>query len=352
MKSWSKPMIPRRITMKDIAEDLGVSVITVSKALGNRGSVSLATRRRVLKRAKELDYQPNLAARSLVTGRSFSIGLVVPDLVHPFFAEVAKGIARKIKPKGYFLIIVSTEEDPETEERQIQHLLARQVDAILIASTRCLAADFDKIERRNIPYVLIDRRICSLDANYVGVDDERLGAMAAEHLIACGCRRIAHIRGPEISTGVERLRGYRSALAESGLEVRPEYVVARGSSDDTADLTGYQAMRQLLRLSPPPDGVFCYNDPTAIGAMKAAFEAGFRVPEDVKLIGAGNDRYASELRVPLTSIDQGNRLLGQKAGQLVLSLLDAAEPPEAKVIIIPPHLIVRQSTRDPRVAHA
>jgi len=331
--------------MKDIANSLGVSVITVSKVLRNHSDISLATKKRVMRQIKELNYQPNWAARSLVTGRTYSIGLVVPDLVHPFFAEVAKGVARKVRPRGYCLIIASSEESSESEKLQITYLLARQVDALLIASTRYSPEEFRDLEAQNIPFILVDRSIPDLKANYVGVDDEKLGMLATGHLIENGCTRIAHIRGPEISTGIGRLKGYRAAMARHGLTTPPEYVVARDSSDDSADESGYRAMRQLLRAKPRPDGVFCYNDPTAIGAMRAIFEAGLRVPEDIAIIGAGNDRYASELRVPLTSIDQGHRHIGERAAQLALNLMSAEDRAKPKSILLPVQLVVRESSQ-------
>src|SRR5258708_26110245 len=143
--------------MKDIARDLGVSVITISKVLRNHPDVGDETRERVLARVKELDYRPNLAARSLVTGRSYLIGLVVPDLLHPFFAEVAKALSTALRKKGYSLIIASSEEDPELEEQEIDRLLGRQLDALIIASSRKTGEPFRSLEKRFTPYILIDR---------------------------------------------------------------------------------------------------------------------------------------------------------------------------------------------------
>ena len=148
-----------------------------------------------------------------------------------------------------------------------------------------------------------------MTCNFVGVDDERIGKMATEHLIQVGCKRIAHIRGPEISTGIGRVQGYRAALEAHHMKVRPEYIVSRDSSDTHADTSGYEAMKRLLQIAPVADGVVCYNDPTALGAIKAIFEAGLKIPRDVAVIGAGNDRYASELRVPLSTIDQQHHQL-------------------------------------------
>jgi len=160
------------VRMKDIARDLGVSVVTVSKVLRNHSDISEETRERVLARIKEVDYRPNIAARSLVTGRTYLVGLVVPSLLHPFFAEIAKAISENLRQRGYYLIISSSEEDPELEQQEINHLLERRLDALIVASCRSSLDLFQRIEREDTPYILIDRSFEALAANFVGVDDE------------------------------------------------------------------------------------------------------------------------------------------------------------------------------------
>src|SRR5262245_51713351 len=236
--------------MKDIAEDLGVSLMTVSKALRRHRDISEETRNRVLQRAQELNYQPNWIARSLVTRRTYLIGLIIPDLMHSFFAEVAKGIARKFEPLGYQVVISNSDENAEAEERQGELLLSRNVDGLIVASTQPNGRSnlFRALARRRLPFILIDRQPPGLDAHFVGVKDEEIGMLATTHLIEQGCRRIAHLRGPEIPTGIGRLRGYRKALAKHGLKAVPEYVIS-GQHSDSA---GYEAMRHLLALPSPP----------------------------------------------------------------------------------------------------
>src|SRR5580700_421674 len=219
--------------MKDIARDLGVSLMTVSKALRNHSDISQQTRQRVLRRMRELNYQPDWIARSMVTRRTYLVGLVLPDLMHSFFAEVATGVARRLQPLGYQVVISNTEEDPETETRNVEVLTSRKVDGLIIASAQRQGHLnlFRALDRSSIPYVLIDRLIAGVNANYVGVKDEELGDLATEHLIAQGARRIAHIRGPAVSTGKGRLRGYRRALDRRGIKIRPEYIVPGQSGD-------------------------------------------------------------------------------------------------------------------------
>ncbi len=334
---------PGAVRMKDIARELGVSVMTVSKALRGHSDISQATRRRVLQRARELGYQPNWVARSLVSRRTYMVGLVIPDLMHSFFAEIAKGAASRLEPAGYHIVILNSEEDPQTEERQIAALLARNVDGLILASAQRNGTTrlFRMLNERGVRYVLIDRLPAGAKAHYVGCEDERIGELATEHLIRQGCRRIAHLRGPEIPTGTGRYRGYRRALARHGLTAPARYVVRAQHSDEA----GYQAMQKLLRMRPVPDGVFCYNDPVAAGAIRAILEAGLRVPEDIAVIGSGNVHYSDLLRVPLSTIDQNSTQIGQRAAELLLELIESKRTPKPRRIIIPPRLIVRQSSR-------
>ncbi len=330
--------------MKDIAKDLGLSVVTISKVLRNHPDIAEATRERVLKRVKELEYEPNLMARSLVTGRSFLIGLIVPDLLHPFFAEVAKALSSALSERGYSLIISSSEEDPKLEAREIQQLIARRLDGLVIASSGLDLSSFERMERNNVPYVLIDRELPGLSANFVGVDDEVAGRIATEHLIDAGCRTVAHIRGRDNSTGVRRFEGYKQAVMRRGLSYSVDLVVARSSVDTDSTRLGAEAMRLLLNRKPRPDGVFAYNDPLAIGAMHAILETGLRIPEDIAVIGCGNLHYDGSLRVPLSSIDQHNSMIGERTGKILLKLIESKIPPEPIRVILNPSLIIRSST--------
>jgi LacI family transcriptional regulator len=330
--------------LKDIARDLNLSVVTISKVLRDHPDISRETRERVLKRMKELNYRPNLAARALVTGRSYIVGLVVPDLVHPFFGQVAKGLSNALRKEGYSLVLSSSEDDPELERQEIEQLLARRVDVLIVASTQSTVETFQRLEEQKIPFVLIDRKFDGLAANFVGVDDAAVGELAARHLIDAGCRRIAHIGGPNVSTALGRAAGFRRALLARGITPAPGYVEMREHGDDAGDASGYKAMQRLLAMSPPPDGVFCYNDPTAMGAMKAVLEAGLRVPEDIAVAGCGNVAYADFLRVPLTSVDQQSDAIGEQTARLALSLLEDGPSSPARTVLLEPKLVVRAST--------
>lgn len=332
------------VTMKDIARDLGVSVVTVSKVLRNHQDIGDETRKRVLQRIKELNYTPNLAARGLVTGKTYLVGLVVPDLLHPFFAQVAVSLSAVLRKKGYYLTITTSEDNPELEEQEIARLLARRLDALVIASTCAEPTAFKNLTKDGPPFVLIDRNFPGFDAHYVGVDDEAVGRIAANHLIDVGCRRIAHLRGPENSPGKGRLKGFMEALRARNIDFQPEYISTQRKVDVHSRESGAQLMKQMLALDPPPDGVFCHNDPMAVGAIHAILDAGLRVPEDIAVIGSGNLHYDDELRIPLSSIDQQTEQIGERAAKLALSLLESKSQPRTKTVIVQPELVARAST--------
>ncbi len=267
------------VRLKDIARDLGLSVVTVSKVLRDHPDIGDETRRRVLKRVKELNYQPNYAARSLITGQTWTVGLVVPDLMHPFFSDIAGAISREIRKQGYSLIISASDDDPELEQEEIQQLVARRVDVLLVASVQWTIESFRRIEEQKIPYILLDRQFAGFVANFVGVDDRAVGVIATSHLIEQGCQRIAHIRGPEVSTALGRLEGYRQALSTYQMVPLPGHIISIGASGDhRGEKGGYEATRRLLASKIKPDGIFCFNDPVAIGTMRAHSRCGVTDP--------------------------------------------------------------------------
>jgi LacI family transcriptional regulator len=169
--------------LKDIAIDLGLSVVTVSKVLRDHPDIGEETRKRVLKRMKEVNYRPNYAARSLITGRTWTIGIVVPDLLDPFFAQIANVISTEVRKQGYGLLISSSEEDPKLERKEIDKLLAGRVDVMLISSAQRTAESFRHIEEQNVPYILLNRQIAGLESNFVGVNNTMVGHLATSHLI-------------------------------------------------------------------------------------------------------------------------------------------------------------------------
>src|SRR6201989_1109820 len=194
------------VRLKDIARDLGVSVVTVSKVLRGNADIGEETRKRVLKRMRELNYQPNMMARGLASGRTYTTRLLVPDLVHPSFAEFAKSLGGVLRTSNRALILASSEEDPEVERQEIRTLLRRGIDVLLIASCQPSLRNFYELGDERTPYLLFDRNFPHLAAHFVGSNDVLVGEMATGHLIEIGKKRIAHIGGKTTSPAFDRLR--------------------------------------------------------------------------------------------------------------------------------------------------
>jgi LacI family transcriptional regulator len=330
--------------LKDIADELGVSVVTVSRALRDRPDIAKETKAKILERVKQLNYRPNLMARSLVTGRSSLIGLVVPDLIHPFFTEIAKSLAAALRKKDYFLIVSSSESDPQLEQDEIEHMLAHHLDCFVVASCQKDPETLRRIGEAGVPLVLIDRSFAGFSSNFIGVNDHRAGELAAEHLIAQGCKRIAHIRGPMTNVGNSRAEGYQDALRKRGLSVPENYIVSCGeASDSDGETRGKRAMEEILALKPRPDGIFCFNDTVAVGAMVGAIDAGLRIPKDMAILGCGNFHYSSKLRVPLSSVDQKSKDIGERTAKMIFSLLEKPSS-RPRTVVLEPELIVRASS--------
>ncbi len=333
------------VRLKDIAEELGISIVTVSKALRDRPDVSKKTRAKVLERVKHLNYRPNLAARSLVTGRSSLVGLVVPDLIHPFFSEIAKALSGALRKKNYFLLVSSSESDPTLEQDEIEHMLAHHLDCFVVASCQKNADSLRKIGQAGVPLILLDRSFPGFACNFVGVNDYHIGELATEHLIKQGRKRIAHIRGPETNVGNRRADGFRDTMQKHNLKVPDGYVIESGDvADSDGETRGKKAMNALLALKPRPDAVFCFNDTVAVGAMDRAFEAGLRIPRDIAVIGSGNFHYSSKLRVPLSSVDQKAVEIGERTAKMITSLLGKEPTGRTRSTVLEPALIVRDSS--------
>jgi LacI family transcriptional regulator len=334
------------VRLKDIAEELGVSIVTVSKALRDRPDVAKETKAKILERVKRLNYRPNLAARSLVTGRSSLVGLVVPDLIHPFFSEIAKALAAHLRKKNYFLLVSSSESDPTLEQDEIEHMLAHRLDCFVVASCQRNADNLRKIGLASVPLILIDRSFPGFSANFVGINDYRIGELATEHLIAQGCRRIAHLRGPATHVGNRRFQGYRDTMKKHGFDVPMSYVIESGeAADSDGETRGRKAMNAVLALKPRPDALFCFNDTVAVGAMDRALEAGLRIPRDVAFVGSGNFHYSGKLRVPLSSIDQKAGEMGEQTAKMIASLLAKTPSNRSRSKVLEPTLVVRASSK-------
>ena len=324
------------VTLEDIARALNVSKMTVSRAINDHPEISRQTRARILAMAQKMKYRPNQFARALTTNHSYLIGIVVPDLMHSYFAEICRGVEAHARPVGYQNLICSTDEEARKEKDEIEALLSR-TDGLIVASA--LPASEAKFYRRLLSeganIVLIDRLLDGLRCSAVTTDDVKVGLLATEHLIKLGHRKIGHLRGPDVSTSLQRLQGYQQAMKKAGLKAQ-----VRDCGFTESD--GYDAMKKWIASGDLPSAIFAANDPAAIGAMSAMSDAGLNVPDDVAFVGAGSIHYGDMLRVPLTTVSWSKSEMGQAAASLLLELIDGKKKVR-RVITSPPELLVRQS---------
>jgi len=326
------------VTLEDIARALNVSKMTVSRAINNHPEISRATRARILATAQKMKYRPNQFARALTTNHAYLIGIVVPDLMHSYFAEICRGVESHARPAGYQNLICSTDEEARKEMDEIEALLSR-TDGLIVASA--LSASEAKFYRRLLSeganIVLIDRLLEGLRCSAVTTDDVQVGILATEHLIKLGHRKIGHLRGPNVSTANKRLEGYQQAIKKAGLKS-----TVRDYGFTESD--GYAAVQQWIGSGNLPSAIFAANDPAAIGAMAALDKAGLKVPEDVAFVGAGSIHYGDMLSVPLTTVTWSKAEMGQAAASLLLELVDKKKGRRLRTVTVPPELVIRQSS--------
>lgn len=328
---------PRQITTHDVARRAGVSQATVSMVMGNnpRARVAAATRERVLRVAEELGYRPNLLARGLVRGRSFAVGIVVPDLSNPFYLDVVTGAQRVGAETGYAVLATDTRDAPAS--RQVELLRSRQVDGVILDGLGAASLPSDALTGAAV--VLVDEP----PDQWPGVASDALaaGRLAAEHLLGLGHREVAFI-GPASAVHGFRMRerGFFQALREGGVGLTSERL--RRVPPTLAG--GQAAMRALLALRARPSAVFCANDLLGVGALKACLSAGLTVPGDISLVGCDDVELARVVTPELTTLAVPARELGARAMRLLLRRLDDPEAEAPATRLLPVRLVVRGTT--------
>ncbi|MBC7812399.1 MAG: LacI family DNA-binding transcriptional regulator [Burkholderiales bacterium] len=303
-------------TIHDVAHRAGVSTSTVSHVINDTRFVSDETRTRVLQAINELSYQPNRVARSLRARRTHTLGVLLPNSANPFFADMLLGVEAVAYDHGYSVIFGNAIEDPQRELSYLEVLLATQVDGILLISTGIFNEALKTVSARDVPVVLVDRSTEQLGVDSVLTDNAYGGALATQHLLSLGHRRIGCITGPpELIPMAFRIDGYRRAMAEAGVEVDETLIV----NGDFQHESGYNGCRKLLSHPEPPTAIFVFNDLMAVGALCALHEAGLRVPEDVSVIGYDNVPLASYTVPRLTTIGQPSQMMGRMATEMLVS---------------------------------
>lgn len=334
-----------RVSIKDIARAAEVSHSTVSRALSRSPLVSAETRARIQRLAEEMGYSPDAQARSLVQGRTQTIGVVVTAITDPFIAELVQAIESAAYEHGYTVILASSSSEPEREIAAVEMLRSKRVDGVIVTSSRVATLYQEQLDRLAAPVILINSH-SPLPGQYtfaIGVDNRHGGCRATEHLIDLGHRRIAYICGPAAhSDDAGRQAGYREALAQAGLEFAPELVIAGTGRADG----GERAVPRLLALPEPPTAVFCYNDMTAVGLLRAARGLGLSIPKDLAVVGFDDIPLASYVRPSLTTIRQPTAEMGRHALQMVLDLQSDSGLNHSGVadIVVFGELVVRESS--------
>ncbi len=333
-----------RVSIKDIAQAAGVSHSTVSRALSDSPLVKTETKALIQHLAQEMGYTPDAIARGLVTRQTRTVGVVVTTITDPFVAEVVQGIEDTALENDYSVILASSAAEPDREVAAVEMLRAKRVDGVMVTSSRVGALYLEHLERIGVPVVLINNHN-EQSGRYtfsVSVDNQHGGRLATRHLIERGHRRIAYVSGTtDQSDSADRLAGYRQALEENDIPFDPTLVVPGNGRLDG----GERALHVLTSLASPPTAVFCYNDMTAIGLLRAARQAGLFVPDDLAVVGFDDIPLASYINPPLTTVAQPQRDMGRQAMSMALTLMaaDDSSPPLSDVVV-KGRLIVRETT--------
>jgi LacI family transcriptional regulator len=337
------------VTLRDVARVAGVHPATVSRALNEetRALVNEETARRVLKAAERLGYRPNPIARGLKTNRSYTIGVLIPDLTNPLFPPILRGIEDSLETAGYTPLIANTDNDPERELLDSQTMRARQVDGIIAATARRDHRLHDALLDAGIELVLVNRRQEELPVSSATADDRMGIRLSVEHLLGLGHTRIAHLAGPlDYSTGFDRYEGFHETMRAAGIEPDPELVLV---AEAFTESEGARLCEQLLADEREFTAVAAANDLLALGCYDVFAERGVRCPEEVSVMGFNDMPFAARFHPPLTTIHIPHYEIGKAAAQLMLARLQDGDSPPRE-IRLEPSLIVRESTAPPAAA--
>jgi len=336
-----------QITIKDIAKELGISPSTVSKALTGHHDISSSTKKAVRELAEKWNYKPDQVALSLKSGLSKTIGVIVPEIVHYFFSTVIGGIEDLAYDSGYHVMFCQSSELYAREVKSVETLLSTRVDGILVSVSKA-TENFDhfrKIQEDGIPLVFFDRICDDIDTDRVIVDDEAGAYEAVSHLIAIGCKNIVHLSGPpNLLIGKNRENGYLRALRDHNIPIDRINVIRCDSRED-AELV----VPGLLKRADRPDGIFAVNDMTAAMTMKIIINMGFRIPEDIAVVGFTGELISEITNPTLTSVAQHGYLIGKEAVRLLIDRLERKHDLPFQTKIIKTELIIKGSTSRDKV---
>ncbi|SFE94133.1 transcriptional regulator, LacI family [Bacillus sp. OV194] len=330
-------------TIYDVAEKAGVSIATVSKVVNNTGHISNKTKKKVFDIMRQLEYQPSSLAAALTGKRTYTIGVLVPDIANPFFAEVARALENNAREIGYSIILCSTDYQMEREQEYLELLLKKQVDGIIIATEPKDLSAFQRLQNRKVPHVMFSIDHMALSAQVVSTDDMRGGYLAGSYLLAKGHRRMAVITELNRASGLLRLKGFKQALHDQGIELEGSSVIDAVSKIENAK----QAASKILQMEEKPTAVFASTDLIAAVFMNEARKANVSIPYDISVIGFDNTIHAEIADPGLTTIAQP---ISDLARYSIQQLLKSIEQPDLQGhrILLTPRLIERESVIDVR----
>jgi len=331
-------------TQRDIAKELNLSQMTVSRALNNSLNIEANTKKLILKTAKKMGYVHNRIASGLISGKTHTIGLIVPSVSHSFFPEITRNIEEVSRQYGYHVILCHSEESHLRVREEINLLRELRVDGMIItpAANQKDAKTYRKLKKEDVPFVLIDRYLPELDCNYVVTDNLLGGIEVTEYLIKLGHSRITHIRGPEnASSSQDIFEGYCNALEESNISLDKSLVIEGGFNIED----GYRAGKKILKLKKKPTAIFAVNDLAAIGICNALVERDIAVPKDMAVVGYSDIELASMFRVPLTTYKEPTKEVGRMAAQILMDEIETKTENEPRKVILKGKLIIRESAR-------
>ena len=337
----------KETTLKQIAETLGISITTVSKALKNYPDVSEKTKQSVLDLANNLQYTPNSFAVNLRMKESKTIGLIIPEVVHHFFSSVVNGIIAEAEKNGYLVIILQSNESIDLEKKQVELLINKRVDGIILSLSNESNDDLHlkEIIRREIPLVQFDKIAKLIPSSKVIINDQKAAFEATEHLINKGCKKIAHIRGPvNPQNAIDRFLGYKKALEKNNIPFDPKLVYT--CNNVTFD-EGKEFAEQIIKEHPDVDGIFVITDLVAVGVLAYLNEINIKVPEKIKIIGFSNWFMSQVITPKLSTVDQPSFEMGVQSFKLLLEEMNANKeliPFSPKTIELTTTVIERESS--------
>lgn len=331
------------VTIKDIAKEANVSATTVSRVLNNKPGVSIKTKKKIEHLIEVMGYNPNSVARGLVLNKTYTIGLIIPDISNPFFPEMARGVEDKATELGYSVVYYNTDKDKREEKRAIALLRSKQVDGIIVSFfSRSIKKELKKLEEMNYPVVRVDSNLKKSIYPSVTIDSVSSAYRATEYLINMGHRKIGHMTGKMNSRAARHLLvGYKNCLRKYGLEFCMDWII----EGDFTKESGYHQMKKILQWKEKPTAIFFANDLMAIGAYKALYEMGYKVPDDISIIGHDDIEFSSYIIPPLTTMKLSEYNLGYYAADILIKSIENKEGDIEESIILHPELIERASVR-------